>query len=128
MTSEAQTQQEIRLAASAAGCTLFRNNVGQAWSGSRIERLSGNRLIIHDARPVQFGLCVGSSDLVGWKPVTVTQDMVGATIAAFVAIEVKAPRGRATDAQMNFIAAVIAAGGRAGIARSTDDLRAIVKG
>ena len=115
MTSEAQTQQEIRLAASAAGCTLFRNNQGAFKSDS--------------GRLVRYGVCQpGGSDLIGWLPVVITADMVGTTIAAFVAIEVKAPRGRATDAQMNFIAAVIAAGGRAGIARSTDDLRAIVKG
>lgn len=115
MTSEAQTQQEIRLAASAAGCTLFRNNIGGYQDAS--------------GRWIKYGVCnPGGSDLLGWLPVVITADMVGRTVAVFTAIEVKAPRGRATDAQVNFIAAVIAAGGRAGIARSTDDLRAIVKG
>jgi ribosomal protein S19 len=41
------------------------------------------------ADPVQFGLCKGSADLIGWKRVTVTPEMVGSTVAVFTSIEVK---------------------------------------
>ena len=118
MTSEAAIQQQIRLALSQAGATMFRQNTGQAWSGARIERLPGGKVLIHDARPVQFGLCVGSSDLIGWTPLQITPDMVGRTAAIFTAIEVKRLKGRATEAQSNFIHQVTNAGGIAGIARS----------
>lgn len=106
--SEAAIQQKIRLALSRAGVVAFRNNVGQY-----TDQKTG--------RPIQYGLCVGSSDLIGWTPVTVTPEMVGTKLAVFTAVEVKTPSGRATEAQMNFIAQVLKAGGFAGIARSPKD-------
>lgn len=112
--SEAKAQQEIRLAAASVGTTLFRNNVG-----SYQDQSSG--------RWIQYGICnPGGSDLIGWKPVTITPDMVGSTIAVFTAVEVKGPHGKPTPAQINFIDAVTKAGGFAGIARSVADLMAIV--
>ncbi len=89
------------------GCRLFRNNTGA----------------IKDAegRLVRFGLCKGSSDLIGLKPITITPEMVGKKIAAFVAIEVKTPTGKPTAEQLHFIDRVKAFGGIAGIARSVED-------
>lgn len=49
-----------------AGHTAFRANVGQAWTGSRIERLPGNVIVIYDARPFRTGLPVGFSDTFGF--------------------------------------------------------------
>ena len=115
MSSEAKAQQEIRLAAASAGCTLFRNNVG-----SYKDPQSG--------RWIQYGVCnPGGSDLIGWTPVTVTQDMVGQKLAVFTACEIKSSKGKPSPAQINFIDAVTKAGGFAGVARSVADLLAIVK-
>ena len=106
--SEAAIQQQIRLALSRAGVVAFRNNVGQYTDPKT-------------GRPIRYGLGVGSSDLVGWTPTLVTPDMVGRTLAVFTACEVKAPNGRPTEHQLNFIAQVLRAGGFAGIARSPQD-------
>ena len=74
-----------------------------------------------NGRPIKFGLCVGSSDIIGVAPVTITQEMVGQTLALFLAVECKTAIGQPTDAQLRFIKAVNAKGGRAGIARCADD-------
>jgi hypothetical protein len=70
---------------------------------------------------VQFGLCKGSADLIGWRTVTVTPDMVGQRIAVFTSIEVKTPTGRLRPEQQQWLDAVQAAGGIAGVARSVED-------
>ena len=112
--SEAAIQQQIRLALSKAGVVAFRNNVGQYTDPKT-------------GRPIRYGLGVGSSDLIGWTPVLVTPDMVGRTLAVFTACEVKAPNGRASEHQLNFIAQVLRAGGFAGIARSPAEATQICK-
>lgn len=112
--SEAAIQQQIRLALSRAGVVAFRNNVGQYTDPKT-------------GRPIRYGLGVGSSDLIGWTPVVITPDMVGSTVAVFTACEVKTPTGRPTEAQLNFIAQVLKAGGFAGIARSPGDAVVITR-
>jgi hypothetical protein len=47
--------------------------------------------------------------------------MVGQQVAVFVALEVKTPKGRATDEQKNFVNVVNAAGGKAAIVRSVSE-------
>ena len=113
--SETKIQQEIRLALGTRDdVRLFRNQVGQ---------LPDPRT----GRPVQFGLAKGSADLVGWKTVTITPDMVGQEVAVFASIEVKTPTGRPTQYQQAWLTAVEKAGGIAGIARSVDDALRIVE-
>ena len=101
---------KLLVRASELGLRLFRNNVGML----RDER--GNR--------VRYGLCVGSSDLIGWKPLTVTQADVGRTIAVFVAVEAKVGRNVTTEAQGHFLAVVRSAGGVALVARQESDIDA----
>jgi hypothetical protein len=74
---------------------------------------------------VRYGLCKGSSDLIGWRSTTITPEMVGQQLAVFTAIEVK-DRGTPTPEQLHFIAQVQAAGGLAGVARSVDEAKAIL--
>ncbi len=106
---ETVIQQRIRLALGRLPHTrLFRNNTGT---------LPDPRT----GRPVQFGLARGSADLIGWRTVVVTPDMVGQPIAQFVSIEIKTPTGRVTPEQRNWLHAVRKAGGIAGIARSAAD-------
>jgi type IV secretory pathway TrbF-like protein len=59
--------------------------------------------------------------LVGITPITITQDMVGKTIGVFTAIEVKTPKGKPTEEQINFIQRVRDLGGFAGVAQSVED-------
>ena len=76
---------------------------------------------------MQFGLCKGSADLIGWRTITITPDMVGQQVAVFTSIEVKTPTGRVRPEQQQWLKAVQAAGGVAGIARSVEDAQAIIK-
>ena len=105
MKTETTLQNEIRLAVGKIkNARLFRNNVGM---------ING----------VQFGLCVGSSDLIGFQSVTITPEMVGQKIAIFTALEVKTPKGKPTPEQIAFIDCVRKFGGISGIVKSVDDAR-----
>lgn len=115
MTTEKDVERTLILHASQCGSTIFKNNVGKL----RDER--GNI--------VTFGLCKGSSDLIGWTPITVTTDMVGKKIAVFTAIEVKLNKNgkyKATNDQKRFISAVLNNGGFAGVADCKKDLEDII--
>ena len=107
--SEQTIQQHIRLACSKGDCRLFRNNTGT----------------LRDAngRPVQFGLCKGSADLIGWTTRTITPEMVGQKIAVFTSIEVKSTSGRVKPEQQQWLDAVLKAGGIAAVARSVADCK-----
>lgn len=119
---EAAVQAQIRVEAADKGMVLWRNNVGLAFDDK------GN--------PIRFGLAndsqkmnrrIKSSDLIGLRPVKITQAMVGSTIGQFVAREVK--RGgwsyAGTDreaAQAKFLELVLSLGGDGGFANSVGTL------
>ena len=105
--TEQQIQQHIRLTCSTGATRLFRNNTGT--------------LRDQHGRPVSFGLARGSADLIGWTIRTVTPEMVGQQVAVFTSIEVKTPTGRVKPEQQQWLDAVQAAGGIAGVARSVED-------
>jgi hypothetical protein len=109
--SEQQIQQHIRLTCSRGPVRLYRNNCG----------------VLQDRRgvPVRYGLQPGSSDLIGWRTVTITPEMVGQQVAVFTSIEVKTATGRLTPEQRQWLAAVETAGGIAGVARSVEDAQAL---
>ena len=107
MASEQSIQQHIRLALSRGPVRLYRNNTGT--------------LRDQHGRPVSFGLCKGSADLIGWTTRTITPDMVGQQVAVFTSIEVKTATGRLSPEQRQWLEAVQAAGGIAGVARSVED-------
>ncbi|MGC9239967.1 MAG: VRR-NUC domain-containing protein [Acidithiobacillus sp.] len=90
---------------------LFRNNVGLAYTRA--------------GSPVRFGLANGSPDLIGWKRVTITPDMIGQTIAVAVGIEVKTATGRIREDQERFLAHMQDFGALAGVARSIEEARTI---
>jgi hypothetical protein len=134
--AENDIQDRIRLRiGSQKGLRVFRNNTGLGWSGNASVRINqsgpyycnNGDMIIRSARPLHAGLIKGSSDLIGWKTVTITQDMVGSTVAVFVAVEVKTEKGRPTPDQQNFIDMVLKSGGIAGIVRSEEEAENLVK-
>lgn len=94
--------------------------------GGRLWRNQVGTYKLADGRYVTSGLCVGSSDLIGYVPVVVTPAMVGTTLAVFVAIEAKSVAGRATPTQLAFVADVVRAGGRAGVVRAEAELGAVL--
>jgi hypothetical protein len=113
---ESNIQKKIMIAVSKYS-RVFRNNVGTGWTGKISPTKDGGKYI-KDARPLKAGLCVGSSDLIGWTEKTVTADMIGQKIAIFTALEIKTATGKATKEQLNFIRVVKQSGGISGIARS----------
>lgn len=81
---EHDIQRLIQLEASARGARLWRNNVGATYTS--------------DGRFLRFGLAneseqmnkiIKSSDLIGIKPIIITQEMVGKKIGQFICREVK---------------------------------------
>lgn len=113
--SEAAIVADVRLAWSNAGGRIFRNNCGQ--------------YVVEPGRVIRYGVCnPGGSDLIGWRPVTITPEMVGQTIAQFTALEVKRKGGKPTGEQVRFIKAVQAAGGLAGVVTSADEALAMLEG
>jgi hypothetical protein len=102
--SEKLIMQQIQLELAKIGVRLLRNNVG----------------MLEDARgqKVKYGLCKGSSDLIGWI----------CPSGKFCAVEVKTATGRATPEQLAFIDAVNNGGGVAFIARSVEDALQQIRG
>lgn len=129
--SEKTIQAQIMLAVSQAGATVFRNNTGVAVAITPPPRGSWSKLLQlviqfvkklgGSASPIKYGLVEGGSDLIGWRTVTITPDMIGRRVSIFLALEVKTPTGKPTPEQENFIQAVRRAGGLAGVVRSADD-------
>jgi hypothetical protein len=112
--AETTLQQQIRLAlGTRPDARLFRNQVGSL-PDPRTGRL------------VTFGLARGSADLIGWRTVVITRDMVGQRLAVFTSIEVKTPTGRVSPQQQAWLSVVQGAGGIAGIARSVTDAQLLL--
>lgn len=115
--TEVDLMRQIQVAASRAGHRLFRNNTAQGWVGKFASMDTDGTVTLRVARVLHAGLCVGSSDLIGWT-----------RLGRFLAIEVKMPGGHRTAEQKQFIAAVVAAGGLAGFAESVDQAMEIIDG
>ena len=84
-------------------------------------------MILQHPRRIHFGLCKDSSDLVGFKSITITPDMVGQKVAVFAALEIKSDDGVATSGQTLFTNMVTDMGGLSGVARSVDEANWILK-
>lgn len=124
---ESEIQQRIQIAAPGFRCQLLRNNSGAfkdahgRWSWFGLGNISKR----HSDR-------IKSSDLIGWRTIQVTPEMVGQTLAVVVAVEVKKPdwirdlKDKRENAQEAFIDWVRAAGGFAGFAKSIEDFRKII--
>ena len=97
MTTETDIQNLIRLALSERGIISWRNNTGA--------------LKDKDGRLIRYGMCPGSSDIIGIMP-----------DGRFLAIEVKKPGKKPTPEQLNFIEAIRRHGGIAGVAHGVEDL------
>ncbi len=112
--TEAYTQSLVRLEAGRMGLKLWRNNVGVLPNPDT-------------GQPVRYGLgndsstlnkAIKSGDLIGWRPIFITQAQVGSKLAQFISRECKRIGWKytATDrerAQLRWIQAVNADGGDA---------------
>ncbi len=121
--TEHEIQNEIRVAVGTTQvATLFRANVGEAWTGiCRRMNWIPDRVVIDGARRFQSGLPVGFPDLFGFQTIEVTPEMVGRKLAVFAFLEVKKPGGRTNKAQEKMHAFLHEAGAVGGIARSAEE-------
>ena len=62
------------------------------------------------------------SDLIGFKKIKITEDMIGQEIAQFVSIEIKTEKGKLTTQQNNWLNFINKSGGITGVARSIKDV------
>jgi hypothetical protein len=110
MQSETIISRQIRKAAGSLHMRLWRNDTGQTRARS--------------GQIITYGFGKGSSDLIGYKKIKITSDMVGQDIAQFVALEVKCPgkEKTASPEQIQFIDNVLDDGGISGIITGVDDL------
>ena len=119
--TEHEIQNEIRVAVGAEqSATLFRANVGEAWTGTLVSS-SLNRVTIENARRFRSGLPVGFPDLFGFRTIEITPEMVGKKVAVFAFIEVKKPSGRTSKAQEKMHTFLRNAGTVGGVARSAKE-------
>jgi hypothetical protein len=106
---------------------LFRNNVGLGWVGELVNK-TPQCVTLKNPRPVKFGLHVGSADLVGWKSVTITPDMVGKRVAVFLSVETKSLKGTKHIEQINWSEQVRRNGGLSGFAKTIPEVLTIIDG
>lgn len=111
--SESAVLNLIRLEATQKGCRVWRNNVGAAY--------------MKDGSFLRYGLAnessrlnkeIKSADLIGIRPVLITQTMVGSTIGQFISREVKKGDWKYSgnereQAQLKWAQLIIALGGDA---------------
>jgi len=138
-TEESNLVQACRMQASKSGARVFRNNRGFFLTIDAITTIKNAAMqfgvkgvldVIKSGRlrKVRAGLEVpGSSDLIGWKTVEITPDMVGTRIAVFCGAEIKTQDGRVSKEQQIFIDNVKGAGGIAGAVRSIEEMRDLME-
>lgn len=114
--------------------SIFRNNVGTGWVGETFKiakptililngkpvQITTGDLIIKNPRPLRAGLHEGSSDLIGWKTVEITPEMIGKKVAIFVSIEGKTDFGRISNTQAIWLQNVKNAGGIGYVCRNME--------
>lgn len=105
--SEHEIQQRLRLACGRGTVRLWRNNTGA--------------LVDQQGRFVRFGLCKGSSDLIGLRSLEITPELVGQRLAQFVALEIKTAQGVLRPEQQAFLRLVQQLGGVAAVCRSVEE-------
>ena len=112
--SESAVQSRVRLEAARKGARLWRNNLGayRTPEGSFVRYGLAND-------SAQVNRLIKSADLIGIKPVKITDGMVGLTIGQFLSREVKRSAWRYSNsekekAQLAWIELIVSLGGDAG--------------
>lgn len=113
--SESRIQAQVRAVLSHrdAETRVWRNNVGKG--------------LLENGSWVEWGLQVGSSDLIGIHRCLITQEMVGSHIGKMFCVEIKTPIGRLTREQKIWIETIRSFGGIAEVCRSKEEAEALLK-
>jgi hypothetical protein len=97
--SESNIQARTRLAATAKRWRLWRNNRGAAKTDSGSYIRFG---LANDSKTI--GDVLKSGDLIGWRPVIITADMVGKVLAQIVSVECKAADWKPSENDKHYLA------------------------
>ncbi len=97
MKSEKMLIEDCRYFNTETVSVLFRNDNGMGYR--------------KDGTPFRYGLQPGSGDIVGWKEITITADLVGKKLAVFQSIEIKTLSDKIGYQQIIFYLNVLIAGG-----------------
>jgi hypothetical protein len=115
--SESDLVKKLQCVASERGHRLFRNITAMGWAGQATKihqtmmvQVWPGDVVVRKAYPIRAGLCEGSSDLIGLN-----------SAGRFLAVEVKAPKGRMSDGQESFLEMVQRLGGIGIVAKSIAD-------
>lgn len=111
---EWEIMEKIAAACSKGGDQVFENRIGTVIDQRTNQYIS-------------FGVGgKGAADLIGWKTIEITPDMMGKKVAVFCAIEVKRPGLEARTEQKAYLKKVDTAGGIAGVAHSVREAKSII--
>lgn len=124
--NEHDIQNLIRDVLNLSNVTMWRVNVLSGFVGKYFRHQNGS-VTIPNPRFISSGVPKGFPDLIGIKPVTITEDMVGKTIGQFVFIEVKSEKGRLSPEQNLFQRLLKSNGALGGVARSIDEAINLIK-
>jgi len=92
----------------------------------RLWRNNTGALVDQQGRFVRFGLCKGSSDLIGLRSLQITPELVGQRLAQFVALEIKTGSGTVRPEQRAFLRLVHQLGGVGAVCRSIEQAQAVL--
>lgn len=123
---ESPIQYEIRQALARRGDNvMWRNQVGKAthYKGGRTCPTCHQPTLGARKWVVPYGLCPGSSDLIGFTSILLAP---GHPVAVFTALEVKGDRGREREEQQLFRELVNERGGVAAVVRSVEEANNII--
>ena len=104
------------------GTRLWSNPVGFGYNGKVIKNWSKNGkryMVLENPRPVTYGLCPGSLDIIGFHVVE--------NRPVFAAIDAKTPGDNPSPIQKRFIGMISKFNGFAGVLRKEGDLYEIFK-
>lgn len=106
---ETNIMKKVMVEAVKFGYTLMRNNTGLF-------------MTLDGSRKVNAGLGKGTHDLIGWRCITITPEMVGKQVAVFASCEAKTAKGTMRPEQQAFLDIVRKKGGISFIARNVEDI------
>lgn len=128
---ESEVLQKIRDACNRGPVRLFRNNVGKGVMIAH-KHSETRQAIITDCialaakrggsgARITYGLGVGTGDLIGYRTIVVTPEMVGRRVAVIASCEVKTDTGRPSPEQVAWMEHIRLVGGIAFVARSVEE-------
>ena len=118
--SHTATLKLAQIEATRKGWRLAVNTIYRGWTGDLVRQWPTRQGLMVELRRAAFrvfGLGTGTLDLVGWRPLVITAEMVGRIIAQYVEVDAKTQgAARLRPEQKNRVRVIREAGGFAGIA------------